>query len=105
MSFFSSLLDYDAETKTKTVFHHTGDGNYAIESQSDVTDLLEMNKAQYNDVDERARFGEKSWVAARIDLVTYYDLVRRGIANDKKKFSAWLNDPENRYYRVRPGRV
>jgi hypothetical protein len=24
---------------------------------------------------------------------------------DQKKFKAWLNDPENRYFRTRPGRI
>lgn len=107
MSFRDRLIDYDPATKTQTTFHDLdGDGErFAIATQSDVTDLLDMNKRQYADVDERARWGEKSWVAARIDLVTYFDLLKKGIANDKKAFAKWLDDPANIYYRVRPGKL
>jgi hypothetical protein len=105
MSFFSRLLDHDPETKTKTIFHSDGQGGGTIETRSDVTDLLEVNKAKYNDVDQRARWGEKTWVAASLPLHVYLDLKKQGIADDEKKFKAWLNDPENLYYRTRPGRV
>jgi hypothetical protein len=105
VSFFSRLLDYDAATGTKTIFHSDGEGGGTIETQQDVTDLLEYNKARYNNVDERARYGEKAWIVASLPMHVYFDLKRKGIADDQKKFKAWLNDPENLYYRTRPGRV
>jgi hypothetical protein len=33
----------------------------------------------------------------------YYDLKRRGIADDPKKFKQWLNDRDNRVFRTRAG--
>ncbi|MCC2626382.1 MAG: hypothetical protein K0S14_32 [Thermomicrobiales bacterium] len=105
MSFFSRLLDYDPDTKTKTIFHSDGEGGYTIETLQDVTELVEYNKARYNNVDQRARWGEKAWVAASLPPHVYMDLKMKGIADDEKKFKAWLNDPENLYYRTRPGRV
>jgi hypothetical protein len=105
VSFFSRLLDYDADTKTKTIFHSDGEGGFTIETLQDNTELVEANKRLYNNVDQRARWGEKSWTAARLPLHVYLDLKRKGIADDETKFKAWLNDPENLYYRTRPGRV
>jgi hypothetical protein len=105
MGFFSRMLDHDPETGTQTIFHSDGQGGYTIETKQDVTALLELNKARYNDVDQRARWGEKAWVAASIPLHVYLDLKAKGIADDQKRFKAWLNDPENLYYRTRPGRV
>jgi hypothetical protein len=35
----------------------------------------------------------------------YYDLKRRGIIDDPAAFRAWMNDPDNRVFRTRPGRV
>ena len=105
MSFFSRLMDVDPDTKTKTIFHSDGEGGFTIETQQDNTDLVELNKARYNNVDERTRFGEKAWVVASIPNHVYMDLYRKGIAQDEKKFKRWLNDPENLYFRTRPGRV
>jgi hypothetical protein len=105
VSFFSRLLDHDPETKTKTIFHSDGEGGGTIETQADVTDLLELNKSRYNDVDQRARFGEKSWVVASIPLHVYMDLKQKGIADDQRKFARWLDDPENLFYRTRPGKL
>lgn len=105
MSFFSRLMDYDPDTKTKTIFHSDGEGGYTIETLQDSTELIEYNKARYNNVDQRARWGEKAWVAASLPLHVYHDLMRKGIAQDEKKLAKWLDDPENVYYRTRPGKL
>lgn len=105
MSLLRAVLDYDPATKTKTVFHELDDDKFAIETVADVTDLIEANKIKYNDVDERARFGEKAWVVASLPMHVYFDLVKKGIANDKVKFAKWLDDPENLFWRTRPGKL
>jgi len=35
----------------------------------------------------------------------YMDLVSKGITRTEKDFKKWLNDPDNRFFRTRPGRV
>jgi len=42
---------------------------------------------------------------ASIPLNVYYDLKRRGIADDPKAMKKWLNDPDNRVFRTREGTV
>lgn len=109
------VLRSDTITQSATVWHdQPADDSYIIESVQDVEDIIDLNKAQYNSTDERARFSPLNSSVdipiARIDMVTYMELVREGIINlrgegDEKAFTKWLNDPENRAYRLRPGRV
>jgi hypothetical protein len=33
------------------------------------------------------------------------ELKQQGIIDDPKALRRWLNDPDNRYFRTRPGRV
>jgi hypothetical protein len=75
-------------------------GEYVIETQQDVTAIAEANKRQYNDTPDRYRDVNK---VASIPLNVYYDLKRRGIADDPKKFKQWLNDRDNRVFRTRAG--
>lgn len=79
-------------------------GTFRFVTEQDVTPYVEAAKAQYNNTDERARWGEWSKVAT-IPLSILHELKRRGIAESEPKLKAWLNSPENRYFRTRPGRV
>ena len=101
----SRLFDRDAALGMTQYFHYDHDKDeFTIETRQDVNPLVELNKAKFNQIDEKARWGELSQVAS-IPLNIYYDLKKRGIIDDKKKFRAWLNDPDNRAFRTRPGQV
>ena len=101
----TKLFDYDAATKTTQLYHYDPDRDeFTIETRQDVSGLVEANKAEYNATDERARYGEWARVAS-IPLNVYYDLKKQGIFDDKAKLKAWLNSPDNRFFRTRPGRV
>jgi hypothetical protein len=90
-------------SKKRTVLASDTDA-VRIYTEQDVTDVLEDNKSFYNSIDERARWGEMTRVAS-IPTTVYYDLKRRGLVDDKEKFKAGMNDPDNRLFRTRPGRV
>jgi hypothetical protein len=99
------ILSKNQMTGTTTYHDYDASSNEAIITTSqDVTDIIESNKAQYNDIDERARYGDMAKVAS-IPMNIYFDLKKRGILNDQKKMKQWLNDPDNKYFRTRPGRV
>ncbi len=104
MSFFSRLLDYDPVTKTQTIYHSDGEGGHTIETRQDNTELVERNKSLYASVDEHARYGDGK-VVASLPMHVYFDLYRKGIAQDEKALAKWLDDPENLYYRTRPGKL
>ena len=92
--------------------HTADDGGIVIESSQDVGGIIESNKAQFNSYDERARwsdhlFGNK---VASVPLVVIDDLNKKGIMRgfhvvDQARFKEWLNNPDNRAFRTRPGRV
>lgn len=99
------ILDADPLTGIVERFHFDPEtGTATITSEQTVTDLVETAKARYNSVDERARFGDFAHVA-HIPAVIMADLMKRGIPQDEKAMSRWLNDPDNRVFRTRPGRV
>jgi hypothetical protein len=96
----------------QSVAHADGDGGIIIETRQDITANIEQNLKEFNSYDERARwsddmFGNK---VASIPLTVIDDLNAKGIMRgfavvDEKKFKEFLNNPDNRFFRTRPGRV
>lgn len=100
----SKPLSFDAATGTEKIFHYDPDADrFFIETKQDVTDLLELNKAAASQQESGWR-GDWHHVA-EIPLNLFYELKAKGIADDPKRFKAWLNDPENRFFRTKLGRV
>ena len=103
------LLSADADTAMVQTAYADGEGGLIIETAQDISAIIESNKASYAQTDERARWGEWARIGS-IPLAVIQDLNRKGLLRgfhiiDQKKFKAWLNDPENRYFRTRPGRI
>jgi len=96
----------------QSVAHADGDGGIVIETRQDVTANIEQNLKEFNSYDERAKwsddmFGNK---IASIPLTVIDDLNAKGIMRgfaivDQKRMKDWLNSPDNRFFRTRPGRV
>ena len=88
---------------------HDVDGGYVIETKQDITGIIESNKAQFNAIDEKAKWGEWTKVASLPNVVVD-DLNKQGIMRgfavlDEKRFRSFLNNPDNRFFRTRPGQV
>ncbi len=86
-----------------------GDGNLVVKAETNLTPIIEANKAAYNSTDERTRWGELSRVA-EIPFAVIEDLNKQGIMRgfvvlDQKRMKAWLNNPDNRFFRTRPGKI
>ena len=92
------------------VAHNTDDGEIVIATEQDVSNIIEQNKKEYNATN--GRWGEDVFdnKIASIPLTVIDDLNKAGIMRgfhvvDQKKFRAWLNNPDNRFFRTRQGRV
>ena len=91
------------------IFPVVDENTIALETVQDVGPLIEANKRDLNNVDNR-RFGDGKLVA-RIPIVIMLQLVQQGILDpkftvlDEKRFSAWLNSSENCWFRTWPGNV
>lgn len=103
----NNIISSDPTTKIQTIFHPSDDGNkFVLEEQQDAEEIVEVNRYQYNLYDQRAPFpGDGFHKVASIPLVVLMDLEAKGITRDPKEFAKWLNDPDNRYFRTRPGRI
>lgn len=97
------ISDDSNTTGIVTSFHYDADKDEAIIQKSqDVSAIIEANKAEFNAAPER--WGEWSKVGS-IPLSVYYELERKGILQDQKALAKWLNDPDNRAFRTRPGTI
>ena len=97
------LISDDAVTGIKTFLTYDAATDEAVISkEQDVQAIVEQNKREFNEAPER--WGEWTKVGS-IPLSVYYDLQRQGILNDQKAMAKWLNDPDNRAFRTRPGTV
>lgn len=90
-----------------TKYFHWDDTNdtFLIETEMAapvLDDVIEANKQMYNDAP--TRWGEGQLVA-RIPVHVYWDLKKKGVADDDAAMKRWLEDPDNRFFRVRPGSI
>ncbi|WP_043285644.1 hypothetical protein [Paraburkholderia oxyphila] len=99
---FESVPEFGIER----IWHYDETNDTAtIENRQNHDPLLEHTKGQYNAVDERARWGDGMHKVASIPIIIYQELKMKGIIDDPVAFKKWLNDPENRFFRTRPGKV
>jgi hypothetical protein len=72
------LFSKDEEQGITRYFHFDDEtGQATIQTQQDVTAIIEENKQEYAQVDERARWGEWSRVAS-IPMSIYFQLKAEG---------------------------
>lgn len=99
------LFSTDEDQGITRYFHYDEDTDKAtIQTQQDVTAIIEENKQEYAQVDERARWGEWSRVAS-IPMSIYFQLKAEGKLDDQEYMKKWLNDSDNQYFRTRSGEV
>ena len=81
-----------------------------VKQEQDVSDLIEQNKKEYNNANSKwsdELFGNK---VASIPFTAINKLNKQGIMKgftvlDQKRFFAWLNNPENLFFRTKPGQL
>lgn len=100
------LFSHDAQSGV-TKWFHWDDSNdtFLIETEMHapvLDNIVEANKQDYNDAPDRWGNGQ---LVARIPIHVYWDLKKKGVADDDAAMRRWLNDPDNRFFRVRPGSV
>jgi len=92
------------------VAHDTADGGLVIEVAQDVSEIIEQNKQEYNATNGRWGNDVFDNKIASIPLTVIDTLNQKGIMRgfhvvDQTAFRKWLNDPDNRFFRTRQGRV
>lgn len=100
----------DKDNVRQKVAHNTDEGGIVVATQQDVTDIVEQNKQEYNA--NNGRWGDDIFdnKIASIPLTVIDTLNQQGIMRgfhvvDQTAFRKWLNNPDNRFFRTRQGRV
>lgn len=100
------LLDHDPVTGITRRFHYDPVAdNYTIETEQDLSGIVESTKGRSAFFDERTPWKGDMHLVARIPNVLYFKMVKSGMAQDEGAMKRWLNDPDNRIFRTRPGKV
>jgi hypothetical protein len=103
------LISADASALKKTEAAFDGEGGLIIRTAQDVTAIVEQNKAQYNAGSVHDKWGDMTKVASLpftiIDTLNRKGIMRGFAVINEKEFRIFLNDPENRFFRTRPGKV
>jgi len=97
------LLRVDPFTGTaQYVEYDENDDTFRFTQEIEAEPITEWNKKLYNEAP--TSWGDGASVA-RIPLALWFTLKQAGILDDKKALRRWINDPENRHFRLRPGDV
>lgn len=102
-----TIFSRDPVTKvTKRVHYDPIEEQMVVGTEQDVTGVVEANKRSYNSFDHSsARHAANGDMVASIPSVIWADLVAQGIAYDEDRLRKWLDDPDNRVFRTRPGKL
>ena len=103
------ILQADQSAKKVSVAVDDGEGGLIIRTSQDVTEIVEQNKALYSAASVHDKWGELTKIASLpftiIDSLNRKGIMRGFAVIDDKEFRKFLNDPENRFFRTRPGKV
>jgi hypothetical protein len=101
------LLKADPVRRKRVLIHESEhDDSYVLHSQQDIQPVLDANEQMRRHfTSARDPHGEWGSFAGRIPAVIWDELVRKGIAFDDKALLRWLQDPDNRAFKIHPGRL
>ncbi len=108
------LFDYNPDFGiTRWAYLDDENDQLHIETVQDATPIIEANKRALAATGRRDRYNDGMHHAARLPMAVYEDLIQRkilvigknGDGEGNKRFKQWLNHPDNRFFRVREGKV
>ena len=102
----TKLFDINPVTGTRKMWHYDAEKDEAtIETIIDATQIVSDNKDRFNSFDEKANWKGDMHHIASIPMALFYQMKAEGKLEDQAYMKRWLNDPDNRAFRTRPGEV
>ena len=100
----------DSNTNKVTSVGLNSNDEITIQQEQDVSALIDQNKKDYNNAETKwsdQLFGNRvaSIPFTAIDKLNKMKIMKGYNVLDQKRFFAWLNDPENLYFRTKPGHL
>lgn len=98
-----AFLRYNPATgkKSTLILDDDAPDKMHVSWEQDVSDIVKQNRWD----EENHKSGGDMKFAARIPLAVWNHLQEVGIAKDPEALKKWLNDPENREFRVWKGHL
>ena len=106
----AKILGTDKIKKRQSIAHNT-DSGIVIATEQDITEIIEQNKREYNASSTTWGDGDvfsnkiASIPFTVIDELNKQKIMRGFHVVDSKRFKAWLNNPDNRFFRTKQGTV
>jgi len=98
------LLSRDPDAHVTEYFHwDDADGTYTIERVQETSPFIERAK-DLKGLTDGSWKGDMHHVAT-IPMSIYAELVQKGITRDPARMKQWLNDRDNRVFRIKDGTV
>jgi len=85
----------------RTLVTNVEEGSVGVLTEMDIDRLITENQALE---EEHVAFSDNK-IVARIPMVVYEKLMLDGTIADDERFKRWLNDPDNRVFRVWRGNL
>lgn len=93
-------INYNPRTGIENRYHLSENGKFGIETiDHNISAKIEANKAQF--LNTTNKFGEELRHVASIPPVVWMQLEKDGIAQDPNALRKWLDDSDNRVFKVR----
>jgi hypothetical protein len=100
------IFSEDKDQGITRYWHYNDETDEAtIQTTQDMTAVIEANKRDFAAVDNKANWKGEWHHVASIPESVYFQLKAEGKLDDQAYMKKWLNDPDNRFFRVRPGSV
>jgi len=99
------LFDVDPVLGLTRYFHYNEETDEAcLQTTQDVQPVIESATRMRNSLTSLDRWGDGR-VVAQVPLSIYFSWMREGKDKDDAFLRRWLNDPDNKKFRVKEGRV
>jgi hypothetical protein len=109
-----SLNDKNDPSAVKTnLYYDDTEKKIHIENTQDVEEIIKANKVAQNEgaYKSKAMSDSKGYRVARLPNIVLHQLAKKGILSitgqvlDKPRFFKWLNDSDNRHFRIYTGNL
>ena len=109
-----SLNDKNDPSAVKTnLYYDDTEKKIHIENTQDVEEIIKANKVAQNEgaYKSKAMSHSKGYRVARLPNIVLHQLAKKGILSitgqvlDKPRFFKWLNDSDNRHFRIYTGNL
>lgn len=101
-----TLYDHNGGVLRELIVHESDpEGEFHIRTAQDLEPVLDLAKSMREDNEVIGHRKSRNLVpVAEVPMLVVEKAMREGWFNDQKKWRQWINDPQNRPFRVTDGR-